>query len=258
MTKPEEIELHVGHYGDRTGAYGIVDEVKYARKFIKRIYDILISNKVPAIYYEDKVSKNQSQNIGNLIKHHNADRNGLIVSGHLNASGAITDRAIGVEVLYSTQRDLAAAVSKAMSDASGLINRGAKYRDNIGVLTRTYEPAILIEFGFVNSRTDVELMDKYYEEICQAVAKVLAAEIGYSLDDVKNKKEEVKALLTPTGRTEIRALIKKARNKIYIPEGKTKEVPLIDPAIHTDAKINAYSDAELLSYQAAVINRSYK
>lgn len=68
----------------------------------------------------------------------------------------------------------------------------------------------------------------------------------------------MEAILTPTGRAEIRALLKKARNKNYIPEGKTKEVPLIDSSIHTDAKINAYSDAELLSYQAAVVNRTFK
>ncbi|MEG0470802.1 MAG: N-acetylmuramoyl-L-alanine amidase [Solibacillus sp.] len=188
MTKPTEIELHVGHYGDGTGANGIVDEVKYARKFIKRIYDILIANKVPATYYEDKSSKNQTQNINNLIAHHNADRNGLIVSGHLNSTSPLTDRPIGVEVLYTTQKDLAAAVSKAMCDASGLINRGTKYRDNIGVLTRTYEPSILIEFGFVNSKKDVELMDKHFESICQAISKVLAAAIGHKITE--NKKEE--------------------------------------------------------------------
>lgn len=188
MSQPKEIELHVGHYGDGTGAKGIVDEVIYARKFIKRIYDILVANKVPTTYYEDKTSKNQTQNINNLIKHHNADRNGLIVSGHLNASGSLTDRPIGVEVLYSTQKDLAVKVAKAMSDSSGLINRGAKYRDNIGVLTRTYEPSILIEFGFVNSKKDVELMDKHFEAICFATAKVLAAAIGYKITD--NKKEE--------------------------------------------------------------------
>lgn len=188
MTKPTEIELHVGHYGDRTGAHGIVDEVQFARKFIKRIYDILIANKVPATYYEDKTSKNQTQNINHLVAHHNADRNGLIVSGHLNASGAVTDRPIGAEVLYTTQKDLAAAVAKVMCDASGLINRGAKYRDNIGVLMKTYEPSILIEFGFVNSKKDVELMDKHFEAICQAIAKELAAAIGHKISD---KKEEI-------------------------------------------------------------------
>ncbi|KAB0443450.1 MAG: N-acetylmuramoyl-L-alanine amidase [Lysinibacillus fusiformis] len=76
--------------------------------------------------------------------------------------------------------------------------------------------------------------------------------------EVEDKKEEIKVaqpLLNDTGRTEIRALLKKARNKIYVADGKTKNV--IDPVIHTDAKINAYTDEQLLSYQAAVINRTF-
>ncbi len=247
MKQPTEIELHVGHRGDGTGASGYVDEVKYARKFIKRIYDILVANKVPATYYEDKTSKNQTQNINNLVAHHNADRNGLIVSGHLNASGSLTDRPIGAEVLYTTQKDLAAAVAKAMSHASGLINRGAKFRDNIGVLTRTYEPSILIEFGFVNSKKDIELLDKHFDTICQAVAKVLAAAIGYKITDRKKEESEVTQLLNATGRSEIRELLKKARK-----DG------IIDAAFHTNQKINNYSDIELISYQAAVINRTFK
>ncbi|MEK4425177.1 N-acetylmuramoyl-L-alanine amidase [Solibacillus sp. FSL K6-1523] len=247
MTKPTEIELHVGHYGDGTGAHGIVDEVKYARKFIKRIYDILVANKVPATYYEDKTSKNQTQNINNLIAHHNKDRNGLIVSGHLNSTSPLTDRPIGVEVLYSTQKDLAIKIAKVMSDVSGLANRGAKYRDNIGVLTRTYEPSILIEFGFVNSRKDVDLMDKHFEVLCQAIAEVLAVAIGHTIKP--HSKEEtsmVQQLLNATGRNEIREMLKKARR-----------AKVIDAAFHTDEKIAKYNDIELLSYQAAVINRTF-
>ncbi|MGE7023056.1 N-acetylmuramoyl-L-alanine amidase [Solibacillus cecembensis] len=246
MTKPTEIELHVGHYGDRTGASGYVDEVQFARKFIKRIYDILVANKVPATYYEDIVSKNQTQNINNLIAHHNADRNGLIVSGHLNASGSLTERPIGVEVLYTTKKDLAAAVAKAMSDASGLINRGAKYRDNIGVFTKTYEPSISIEFGFVNSKKDVELLDKHFEAICQAVAKELAAAIGHKITG--NKKEEStvsQVLLNETGRAEAKGLIKKA-----VAAG-------IFEKSHLD-KLDKYSDVELISYSVAYVNRTTK
>lgn len=61
MSKPQEIEFHVGHYGVGTGAKSLIDEVQYARKFIKRIYDICVSNGVPAILYEDKTSKIKSK-----------------------------------------------------------------------------------------------------------------------------------------------------------------------------------------------------
>lgn len=54
-------------------------------------------------------------------------------------------------------------------------------------------------------------------------------------------------LLTNTGRAELKALLKKARK-----DG------LISKDVHTDAAIDKYDDMQLLSYQAAVINRTYK
>lgn len=59
-------------------------------------------------------------------------------------------------------------------------------------------------------------------------------------------KEDIQVILNETGRKEIRELLKKARNAKIISES------------HTDAKIDAYDDVQLLSYQAAVVNRMYK
>lgn len=247
MTKPEKIELHVGHYGDGTGARGYVDEVQYARKFIKRIYEILIANKVPATYYEDKISKTQTENVNHLVAYHNKDRNGLIVSGHLNSSSPLTDQPLGAEVLYSTQKDLAANVAKAMTGASGLINRGAKYRTDIGVLTKTYEPSILIEFGFVNSKKDIELLDQNLEKICQAIAKVLAAAISHPFStpvkEEGNKVETSKNTLDATGKAEAKKLFGKLYEKGVFSEN------------HSD-KIEQYSDGKILSLLIAFLNRT--
>lgn len=191
MTKIIEIEGHIGHFGDGTGASSIVDEVKESRKIAQRVHAILTANKVPNSLYEDKVSKSQRDNINALVKHHNKDRDGLVVSYHLNASGAVVDTGIGAEVLYSTQKALAAELSKAISEAGGFKNRGAKYRDNLGVLTGTVEPALILETFFVNSRKDVELYRKNFEAICQSIARVLANHIGYSIG-TETPKEEAK------------------------------------------------------------------
>lgn len=59
-------------------------------------------------------------------------------------------------------------------------------------------------------------------------------------------KEKKMDLLTPNGRAEIRALLKKAREK-----------NIINKAIHTDKAIEQYDDIQLLSYQAAVMNRVF-
>lgn len=217
MKKPQEIEFHVGHYGVGTGAKSLIDEVQYARKFIKRIYDICVSNGVPATFYEDKTSKNQKQNINNLVAHHNQDRNGFIVSGHLNASGSVAELGIGAEVLYYDQAIIAKEVVDAICNASGLKNRGAKKRTDLGVLVRTFEPAILIEFGFVNSKKDIELMDKHFEAICQAVAKVLAAYIGYTImKEVGSVEKTVEAKVMLNDNKTIPAIIKDDRTYVQV------------------------------------------
>lgn len=219
MIKPQELEFHVGHYGDGTGAKSLIDEVQYARKFIKRIYDICVANGVPATFYEDKTSKSQKQNINNLVAHHNQDRNGFIVSGHLNASGAVTELGIGTEVLYYDQFTVAKKVVDAICDASGMKNRGAKKRTDLGVLAATFEPTILIEFGFVNSKKDIELMDKHFEVICQAVAKVLAEHIGYTIKkEVVNVDKSVEAKVMLNDTKSIPAVIIDGRTHVQVRE----------------------------------------
>lgn len=219
MTKPQKIEFHVGHYGDGTGAKSLIDEVQYARKFIKRIYDICVTSGVPATYYEDKVSKSQTQNINNLVAHHNKDRNGFIVSGHLNASGSVTDQAIGAEVLYYDQAAIAKEIVDAICITSGLKNRGAKKRTDLGVLVKTFEPAILIEFGFVNSKKDIELMDKHFEAICQAIAKVLAEHVGYTIKkEVGNVDKPVEAKVMLNDTKSIPAVIIDGRTHVQVRE----------------------------------------
>lgn len=65
-------------------------------------------------------------------------------------------------------------------------------------------------------------------------------------EKIIEEEKEVK-LLNNTGRKEIRELLKKAR-----------EVGIIDASVHTDEAIAAYDDVQLLSYQAAVVNREFK
>ncbi|MER2190613.1 MAG: N-acetylmuramoyl-L-alanine amidase [Solibacillus sp.] len=186
MSNYKKIEIHAGHWKAlNSGAVGILNEVTENRRVGRRVYEILKAANVPVMYYEDNVSTNQRENINHLVKHHNADQGGLVVSFHFNSSGATTDRALGTEVLYSTQKTLAEKLSKAISEATGggLLNRGAKYRNDLGVLTKTVEPAILPEICFVNSTVDAAIYRRDFEKICQAVATVLAAEIGYTVKE---------------------------------------------------------------------------
>lgn len=183
-----EIELHPGHwYNIGSGANGILNEVTEARKVTKRVCEILKAASVPCTYFEDNTSSNQSQNLGTLVKHHNADRDGLIVSIHFNASGDTQNKAIGTEVLYFDQRELAEKVAKAISDVTGggLLNRGAKQNKGLAIMAQTYEPAVLIEVCFVNSTVDAAIYRRDFEKICQSIAKALAEYIGKPIEPLQ-------------------------------------------------------------------------
>lgn len=249
-----------GHGLKIRGAKRFIDEVDEARKVVNEVHRILTTNyNGTGLVFHDNTSVSQNQNLQTIVNYHNNQSRDLDLSIHFNAA-SVTDAARGVEVLYYDAKDLAANVSAAISKASGLKNRGAKQRTELYFLKNTNKQAILIEVCFVDSRADVELYHKNFNAICEAIAETIATYLGYSKKQQIHqviKKEETKVLLNETGRKEIRELLKKARNKKYEnSKGETK--PLIDPTIHTDTKIANYSDVELLSYQAAVVNREFK
>lgn len=156
-----------------------------ARKVAKSVYEILKASNVPTTYIEDNFSTNQSQNINYLVKEHNKDRDGLIVSIHFNSSSGTSNKGKGTEVLYYSEKELAAKIAKAISEVSGLINRGAIKRTDLGVLAKTYEPSILIEICFVNSSVDVAIYRRDFDKICYAIAECLAESVGKS--EIQNK-----------------------------------------------------------------------
>jgi len=180
------ITISPGHWTIGTGARDLIDEVTEARKVAKRVTEILRKVGIQTNYIEDNVSKNQGQNLTYLITQHNKTTRQLDVSVHFNASSGRQIRGIGTEVLYYDAKELAAKVSKAISFASGLIDRGAKQRKELSFLAKTNKPAVLIEVCFVNSTVDTAIYNRDFDKICQAIAKELAAAVGKTLSTSNN------------------------------------------------------------------------
>lgn len=239
-------EIHPGHWNlPNSGASALLNEVTEARRVARRVTELLKQYNVPVEYFEDNVSKNQTDNVNYLIKQHNKDKDDIVVSIHFNSSAGIHNKGIGTEVLYYDQQELAAKVAKAISDASGLINRGAKQRKDLGVLARTYEPAILIEVCFVNSHVDKALYTRDFEKICFAIAKVLAEHLGYKVT-TNQSAEGVKPMpefkLNDTGRESCRNIIRHAAQTGLFQKDHLQ-------------KVDKYSDSELISYVMPFIER---
>ena len=166
-----QINISSGHSINCQGAADIVNEVTEARKVVDRVYRICKSLGIEVYKYHDTASSS-SQNLANIVNWHNKFKDGIDVSIHFNAY-THTNNAMGTEVFYYSQSQLAANVSAAIANAGGFKNRGAKKGTGLYFLKNTIKPAILIEVCFVDSVADVELYNKNFGAICNAIVKAL-------------------------------------------------------------------------------------
>jgi len=165
------IVISSGHGKYVRGASGIIDEVDEARKVTQRLAQELQLRDVDVEVFHDDTSKAQNENLNTIVNFHNSCDRDLDISVHFNAYEQV-DKPMGVEVLYLTQKDLAAKISEAIADC-GFINRGAKKRTDLFFLNKTDAPAILLEICFVDSQADTDIYADQFDQICDAIADVL-------------------------------------------------------------------------------------
>jgi N-acetylmuramoyl-L-alanine amidase len=168
-----KIVISSGHGKYVSGASGFLDEVAEARRVVDRVAKLLRSANIECVTFHDDTSQTQSENLDAIVDFHNSQKRDLDVSTHFNCYET-TDQPRGTECLYVTQQDIASAVSAAVAEAGSLIDRGAKYRDDLAFLNKTEMPAILIEVCFVDSSQDASLYEIHFHAICEAIAKAIA------------------------------------------------------------------------------------
>ncbi|TKA00320.1 N-acetylmuramoyl-L-alanine amidase [Bacillus thuringiensis] len=149
--------LHGGHNSIVQGAnYGNRKE-----HIMDRQIKDAVATKLRALGHEvyddtDEVGNTQAQNLNNIVRNSNSHDVDLVISFHLNASDG---NGQGVEVWYYDQKDIAAKISAQLSKDIGWRDRGAKQRTDLAVLKGTKAPAILIELGFIDNKSDMEKWD---------------------------------------------------------------------------------------------------
>lgn len=171
-----KVVISSGHGKHVPGAGELIEEVPEARKVVAEVTKCMRALGAEVVEFHDDSSKSQSANLSAIVNFHNGQTRDLDVSVHFNCAGdKPTDRPIGTECLYKTQGALATKVSKAISGASGLIDRGAKLRNDLAFLNSTTKAAILVEVCFVDSRPDAQLYQEHFNSICLAMAETILA-----------------------------------------------------------------------------------
>jgi hypothetical protein len=165
-----------GHSTECQGASGILNEVTEATRVVNQLAIDLRDRGHDVKTYHDTVSTSQNENLNRIVDWHNSHARDLDISVHFNAY-VETDKPMGTEVLYYSQQALAAKLSAAIA-ICGFIDRGAKHRPDLFVLSQTSEPCVLLEICFVDSLADVEIYSENFEDICDSLADVAGGEDG--------------------------------------------------------------------------------
>jgi hypothetical protein len=166
--------LSSGHGKYIRGASGYLDEVNEARRVVEETARLLRAAGVETLTYHDDASHSQNENLNRIVNWHNSKSRTLDVSVHFNAYQTTT-KMMGVECLYLTQKDLAKKVADGIAKATGLPNRGPKYRDNLFFLNSTAKPSVLAEIVFVDSLADADAYNAQFSAVCSALATALSS-----------------------------------------------------------------------------------
>ena len=169
-----KVVISSGHGKYVRGASGYLDEVDESRLVVNRVAELLEALDVDTTVFHDDISTTQEENLERIVDFHNSCTRDLDCSIHFNAFEE-TSKAMGTECWYVSQKDLAATVSAAIAEASGLPNRGAK-QDGLNFLNNTEAPAILVEVVFVDSSADAVAYGDHFQAICGALAEAIAGQ----------------------------------------------------------------------------------
>ena len=175
----QNICISSGHSDKCQGAIGPspwgLNEVAEAKKTMAAIADELRARGVHVETFSDTTSTTQDQNLQKICNWHNGrPSHQLDISVHFNSTDPQPTKAVGVEVFYYSQSELADDLSEAIATALSLPDRGGKDGTGLYFLSHTNAPAVLLEICFVNSHPDVDAYHQHFARIAPAVADVLA------------------------------------------------------------------------------------
>lgn len=173
MTKYNNSTSHRGHNARTPGAAGNgLREHEVAQTIHEKFIKV-----TKAVDCTDDAGTTANANLVNIVAKMNRVGISFHVSHHLNA---FNGQANGFEVWYfagnETARKLAQAICNEVCKATGWVNRGAKATTSLYVIRASVGTAVLIEWGFIDSKRDMDILSEKMDDAVNAALKAM----GYS------------------------------------------------------------------------------
>ncbi len=184
------IDAGHNHSGFDTGAIGNgLREQDIAFKIADKLKQLLVSAGIGVTMTRAKITDNVGVNAKDSINQRariaNTTKCDYFISIHCNSS--TNKSANGTETLIYGFGGQAERIAKAVNDSVvsklGTYNRGIKVRCDLGVLSDTSMPAILVETAFISNEKDAKLLKEKTDDFAQAIFDGLLEHL--------DKKEEV-------------------------------------------------------------------
>lgn len=191
MTKYTNSTSHRGHNALTPGAAGNgLREHEVAQTIHEKFIKV-----TKAVDCTDDAGTTANANLVNIVDRMNRVGKSYHVSHHLNA---FNGQANGFEVWYfagnETARKLAQAICDEVCKVTGWVNRGAKATTSLYVIRASVGTAMLIEWGFIDSKRDMDILSEKMDDAVNAALKAM----GYSTSSGGSSNGGGSTVATPT------------------------------------------------------------
>ena len=174
----KKVFVGVGHGGSDSGAVKYIIEKEYTLKVAKLVAKYLKEKGV-----ECKLSRTTDidTDMNSKVKMCNAYNPDLIIDIHFNAGGGKgfeVYRYSGGGTSLTLANNINAEVKKIMSSRGVKTKLGSNGKDYFAIIRDTNAPAVLLEGGFVDSKSDANFIKANYKKLAEAYAKGILKTLG--------------------------------------------------------------------------------
>ena len=174
----KKVFVGVGHGGSDSGAVKYIIEKEYTLKVAKLVAEYL---KARGVEYKLSRTTDVDTDMNSKVKMCNDYKPDLVIDIHFNAGGGKgfeVYRYSGGGTSLTLANNINAEVKKIMSSRGVKTRLGSNGKDYFAIIRDTNAPAVLLEGGFVDSKTDADFIKANYKKLAEAYAKGILKTLG--------------------------------------------------------------------------------